>query len=460
MSRTSRAAAIVFRCAGRIQVWVSGSGRLIHLAAAAPAGIKRNARSMVRLSLWPIGAALTALCVPLFSSAASIGLSEASAATQFDQTPGSLRSGSARLVVYRRSAPALAGWLHHVSGDTLVLIASNAYRPVAVDDLDSINVLPRPTSTRGAAFGLLGGLYLGNVLFYRGNGSPSAYWEPHAQDNNIAGDLAINALFIGGGGLLGYLVGLVGESEAHVSFAGDEGARRLSLARLRRITTHGELLHSVNFSVQGGFIAHRTVNRAKTRFQDAGFYICGYSRLIDEYDTKKVSNLNLMRRLDLSYGITSRWEAGLAVMWIGEPLLWGGKQDASFRQEYDVTAVVASARRHFWPSRPDGPGRLSVGAGVGLAVVDFSLATAAWQVDESAHWQWIVESQTMRHKPLIAVLSLEFAAIRSGSLSLDLTADYVVGPSYTVDTIPQLGVGKQRLRVGNSSIGFGLSKRF
>jgi len=352
-----------------------------------------------------------------------------------------------KVLVYFRDGSYLSGLLVGVENNLLVLRTKGQDEKIPLNNLVKVIIETDKETNRYALYGMLMGTYLGNIIFHRAENQPTAYMEDF---DGTLGFLLINTLYAAAGIGLGYLASSMFEESKRVfDFTGSEGKRQAAWDRFRRFVIGGDFgPKKVHISIQAGHVYTRVSSRYETLLQNV------------DYSTGRggVSNFNLLRKLQFTISPTSNAEIGLALYWLGEPRLYGNKYhcrawQSLYTNGYYIVGIYKPFVRQL-PKYID----WNVGMGVGAAKVDFSLETEHWTGYPTYSRE---TSEYNIYK--IFFSGLVFAELNlylHNTLSVGLVADYVFVPPKNVPEIPEADIPEQKLRLGNSSIGFTLGMHF
>jgi len=274
------------------------------------------------------------------------------------------------IVVYRRTHNALAGFLAGTKGDTLIVQTGGREEFVPLSDISKVVIDVESMAGKYAIAGMLSGIYLGNLLFFSAKNQPTAYFG--SDDNEWFELLAVNSgsALVGGG--LGYVIGLGSGDEKVFDFTGSERQQQAEWQRLQRHSLREPPAKKVHLTFQAGHVYTRVSSRYKDALEEAGFRVNEYS-----FDgPEKASNFNLLRKAQLMVSIADKAEIGAALMWLGEPRVWGDFGANFFgnvSQSLDATGYYALVIYPPLRARKPRQNLWNVGLGIGAAKVDFSL---------------------------------------------------------------------------------------
>jgi hypothetical protein len=276
----------------------------------------------------------------------------------------------------------------------------------------------------------------------------------------------LDLLMAAAGGGAGYFLGpSLEKKQAEFSFDGTGAKRQAEWEKLRRFVLGVTSPAKAHFQVHGGRVNMRVSNRSETLFKNIGYYLGGYY-LGDSEWSEPAGSINLLRRIQFTLSIMSRLEAGLAVVFLGEPTIGASKYatgvNASVSQSLSAIGYFVVGSYH--PFQKMLPKWISwdVGLGIGAAKVDFKLKTFKRTfVDYYPYSQEeILHSQGISKTLFGGVISSTLDVFPSRNLSLGLSADYVFLPSDETPAIAAMGIPAQKVRFGNSCFGLTMGLHF
>ncbi len=365
-----------------------------------------------------------------------------------------------RIQVLCRGGESHYGLLAGVTDRGLVVRLEGKDEIIPYDRLEKVAIEKKRGGSSYGLSGMAAGLYAGHILFFGASSRLPFYLEKQHGDDFM---YFWNPVFAAVGGGLGMLFGLTLESGERVfDFEGDGEKQSEQWRCLQKfvIGEHGYINKKIHLTLQGGLNFPRVSDRYKSLLEKSGYRVDRYA-----YDSKnrywEPSNFNMLRKVQLTYSLTSKTEAGLAAYFMGEPLLQGYSYDYSSSvprptQSIDTKGYYAVAA--FYPFRTRTFKRLdwSVGIGVGVADVDFHFVS-------SSAWGWWLEGETegagnyhLSKKLASGVVFSELKFYIQRGFSIGLVADYVYVSKVGFPEFPGAGIPAQSLSPGNSSVGFTL----
>jgi hypothetical protein len=173
-----------------------------------------------------------------------------------------------------------------------------------------------------------------------------------------------------------------------------------------------------------------------------------------------VSNLNLMRKMQLTYSVFPVFDAGIALMWLGQPSSsWytysSPSSTSGFMQMTGQGYYVVGVLKPLHSFTPRGL-QWDVGAGIGLASVDYYCHSYTYSYTSGSSLSQ-TSDVTIKKSVLSGVVYTEAKVFVSPYCSLGIAADYVIIPKKIPD-IQEIGIGSRSM--GTTSIGFALGLHF
>ena len=371
------------------------------------------------------------LIIPFTALAQDIGPADTGATSVLSKP---IESRDLKAIIYRQRADALAGYITDITRDTIILMSGSRREMIGLDEVSAINILPGRKKTPILSFCALSGLYLGNLAFYRAEQQPSSYYASDPDDNSL-GELFANILFAGAGVGVGFLLSTGMEKELLVNFAGSDWKRQDNLQRLSVMLNRNRRSRPVHLSVGGSWIFTRNTSIA-------GDTWIGES-----------TKLNLFRRLQLTCSIKPNLQFGLALINQNEPTKRGSKDSWALRQSFSSTGYYFIGRFDLNKSASSQRTlKCFAGAGIGVVVVNFRHAAEKWDY-QLGH---LLYRRIVKKNPLSGYVFAGTDVFFMEALSLSFITDFAFARSYYADGIPEVGLDRQKVCVGNPSIGFSL----
>jgi hypothetical protein len=356
------------------------------------------------------------------------------------------------------------GLLAGIEKDDLILkIGANEER-VSCRDISEVHIELGKHSGAIMASGMVLGIYLGNIFFYRAEGQPVAYVSEDSP--SALGSVYMNFIFASAGIGLGYLASLFEKGKAVFRFGGEEADRLAEWARLKSFLAGRPGNKKIHLSFQAGQVLTSVFQRYRDVFAGAGYSTeYGFdiappgSGRYEYVDPAK--KFNLLRKAQLTLSLGPKIDIGAAMVFSGEPGVGGWHGYDYGRQVWQVYKSVGYyAVGIFKPFSGAAPQKLqwNVGVGLGASRIDFELGMHAWgdYPDYEEKWDHYEIAQTVPS----ALAFTELSFFVSTNTSIGLIADYVIGPSRDIPAYPEWELPGQRIRLGNASIGVVLGMHF
>jgi hypothetical protein len=376
------------------------------------------------------------------------------------------------VIILPRKSGVLAGILVGIDGDAVVILRKGQEEKIPWREMQTMTIEVEKNKRQTIVLTMLAGIYLGNVLVLRDTSQPSFYLGRHNGDS--AWWYVWNeAIIVGASSGLAFLVGgLFGKAEKIFEFTGSEKPDLQKWEALKKFILGTEGSPKIHLSVQGGWVFPKLTNRYRSLFQDAGYNVWRTQYSYSGQDLWLASELNLLRKIQLTYSIRPSVEVGAALCFLGEPSLYGQKEisvqvynpiwnswytssqtlfmDQSFSSTgYFLVGIYKPFMRTL-------PRILSWNVGLGLGASRTKLTTAISSYQYGYSPSGFVISKTQFCSLLFTELKLDL----SNSLSFGLTADYMFAPSLQAPALADVGIPVQKLRVENGSLGFTMGFHF
>jgi hypothetical protein len=357
-----------------------------------------------------------------------------------------------RVLIYCKDGSRLSGLLVGVEGDSLIMRVGTTDERIQRNDLEKIIIQKNKKKGPYAISGMLLAIYATNMAFLRAENQPTFFMD---DIESYSGNLFGNALYAALGGALGILASSTLEKGEKVfELTGNMERRNREWERLRRFVI-GDTYTSkkVHFKIQAGKIFTRVSDRYRNLLRDNDYQVGG-SGWIDGESWEEASNINLLRKVQLTYSLNAFLDVGIASIWLGEPSFqgnkWGDYESSYAWHKLSSTGLYAVGV--FKPLNKMMPKSISweFGIGAGAAKVNFSLKARSntWNPDTE------ISDEYNLSKTLISGIAFsELSLYLYDAISLGLTADYAYIPEQQAPEMPVAGLPAQKLRFGNSSIG-------
>jgi hypothetical protein len=180
----------------------------------------------------------------------------------------------------------------------LVLRQEGQDKVIPYEELKHVVIEGKKNWSAYASSGMILGLYLGNVMFFRAQDTPPFYMKHAAALGIVFG----NAVIVAAGGGLGWLVSsMVEKGEREFDFTGEEKKRLKQWDRLQSFVTGIGRYRpkKIHLTVQGGYVSAWNSDQYRSLLQKSGYYIQDYT-----YDYREITKISLLS-LESSIGT---WE--------------------------------------------------------------------------------------------------------------------------------------------------------
>ena len=371
------------------------------------------------------------------------------------KTFGGERAGNTatrQALVFSPHHDAIRGKLVEVRNEYVVVLTSEREVMVPFSEISRIILTHEQRSPSGPLYGMVLGGYAGMYLVATARGQ-GGYVESRSGWGSGTIFFAFISLAAGGG--MGYLVdpGLTTKDEVF-DFTGSDEEQLAEQSRLA-LAVRGELRESkVHFTIQGSRVYTSVPTISLPR----------------SFEYSSVTKFNLLRRAQVTYSVLPRVEAGIALVWFGEPaqsvsayqsLGNGDSKSYTGSQTFEATGkyVVALYRPLHQILKP--PLGVRIGGGLGSASVEFNR-----KVSVSTYMQGggpsVQQTSTFNVSDnfLVGYLVGQLDIELSEGLALGLVADKVFGPSRKAPGVPEANIPPQTVRFENASVGFTINLHF
>jgi hypothetical protein len=377
------------------------------------------------------------------------------------------------VIVILRSGAMLGGALVGVESDAVVLQRKGQEEKIPRQDIRRITIEKESNRSRSAFQVMLLGTYLGNVLLFRAEDEPAFY----LRNDLCSGAIALwETIIVGASTGLGFLLsGVLERNEQVFEFSDSAKENLANWDRLKRFIMGMGDQKKLHLSLQGGRIYPRISSRYKSLFQAAGYEVsksayCYYGGCAGE-----ASDLNMLRKVQLTYSIKPYLDVGLAMSWLGERPISGYKEinfqvyDPYWGYQYtahdyhnfsqQVSSMGYFAVGVFRPFFKQAPRNITwnVGFGVGMIETNFRLESHYYDYYTYAD---STEVSNLSKQQIGALAFMELNFNLTKGLSLGFAADYAFAPAIEAPGFPEAEIPAQRIGGVNGSIGFNLGLHF
>jgi hypothetical protein len=364
-----------------------------------------------------------------------------------------------RILIYLKEGGRLSGLLVGIEGNTLIVRIGTKDERIQLDSLGKIIIQKDKKKGFYALSGMLLGIYAANMAFHRARNQAAFFMENIESDSSY---LLMNALYAAAGGGLGILISSTFEKGEKVfEFTGDVEKRNREWEQLRRFVIEGNYApKKTHIKVQAGKVFTRVSDRYRNLLIDNDYSVWG-GGWMDNESWEEAKDINLMRKVQLTYSPNTFLELGIASVWIGEPSFegnkWGNYESSYVWQKHSATGIYAVGI--FKPFHRVMPEIISweLGIGAGAAIVNYSLKSLTTTYNPLAE---IADEYSISKTLFSGIAFTELSLYLYDSMSLGLIADYTYVPEQHAPAMSVAGLPAQKLRFGNSCIGFSLGFHF
>ncbi len=359
-----------------------------------------------------------------------------------------------QVLLKMKDARLVSGLLVGLEGDAIVLRTGQGRSQFPLKELVRVTFAIEKKNGPLAVGGLFLGLYLGNFIFDADSQQPIRFMQSSALN---LGTILKNGLYLSAGFGLGYLVEeLTAERELVFDFSGDQGSRSAVWDDLRRYVVDEAVSRPARFhvSVQAAGVSRRVSKDYQDLFAGAGYYV-------DQYSWPRASDINLLRKAQLTFSLTSRVETGAAVVFLGERPAYAWNYDRSIS---DINQKLSGQGYYLVGSFKPLLGVLpknvywSLGLGLGAAHINFQVS--AFGNSGFPDYESVERGVSISKTYASGLVFTELDVFFYRTTSLGLSADYVFIPSVEAAAIPEAGIPAHRLPLGRVTFGLNLGFHF
>ncbi len=382
-------------------------------------------------------------------------------------TPGRTSAAPDRLfsqVVLRlRDGRFVTGLLLGFEDDAIVLRVGKNDVKTPRTDLAQVTIERERKATGFLLNGMLLGFLAGNLFFSHGSGNPTGY----VGYGSAFSAFLSNVVYLGAGGAVGYLAGLIGDP-THVLFTFPDLApeRNAEWESLKKYALAGDTAAGNDarwrLSVQSAYVFPRVSSRYRSVIRAAG-----YETFDQYYGSWADSNLAILRRVGLSYAAGKRLEIGASIMPLGERSNYGWSYESSsdnawaerqVEQSLSGTGYYLTGSWQVLDSKAAGGVHWKIGGGLGAAHVRFGMTGSGESYSNDPYYFNTFEYSISVSKTVAGGLAFtEFDCRLYGGISLGVMADFAVTMPVSIPGIPAAGIPAQKLPIGNGSLGIGIT---
>ena len=377
------------------------------------------------------------------------------AQTNIQSEPGSSRIPAImrllynRVIVSRLTNGPLIGLLVGVENNSLVIKIKEEEQMISYNDIAEIIIEVKKNSGSNIVLGMLGGAYLGNLIFDRAENQPPVFVNREGESGVWL--LFKNALYACAGGALIYLVNYVSKnSEKKFTFSKDPIKRLKTWEKLKRfIIGYEPELAKFHLALQACHVFTPVRNWYANVFPGA-------------YDFSGEMKINLLRKVQFTYSIRTDLEVGAAWIALGDPgysgRYWQNKKLSWFnlyKDDYGFYGVlIYKPFDHILSNKME----WGIGGGLGPAKLDIALRAGT----RSGYPDYIEkeEEHKISEVKLSGVLFSNLTFKLSRIFSFGLYADYVYILPEKIPEFPNINIPGKKFNLGNASMGLSFGINF
>jgi hypothetical protein len=363
------------------------------------------------------------------------------------------------VAIHLRDGEILSGLLVGLENTSLIVRMAAKDERIPLNNLSKVVIEKEKKKSRSALYGMVVGLYASNLIFFRAKGHPPAYMQDLESG---AGFAFWNIILASAGAGLGLVLGSSFEKkDVEFKFQGDKDEVYAEWEQMEKFILKAESRgKKFHMSLQAGHSFSRVLKNSSTRLENLDFYVSQY-RCDDTGCGENASDFNLLRKFQLTFGLSPSIETGIAIMWLGEPSFRVSRynhgsveidQSLNTRGYYAVSIYKplhhVTGKTIAW----------KIGLGAGLAEVNYNwnMSSSVWYPEYLSSTAEFKSSKTH----LSGVVFTEFSIHPDEFLSFGLIADYVYLPDINIPEIPKTGLPAQNVHLRHGSLGFTLGLNF
>ena len=389
----------------------------------------------------------------------------------FPQMASSRDGAPLRAIVFTTTGIGVSGYLMGIrvgiEDDTLVLTSSSGTELFPVASLSKMVILPAEHQGNLFLAGSIVGTYASTLLIGNQDGMPAGYLEESFAGG--AGMLFTTLIGVLVGGGVGVLINSGSSDELILEFNSSIKENKEARAKLYGIFSKELNYRKIHMSVQGGHV----YARVKDEFRKAagqgnnGMYGGG------------TSDVNLLRKIQVTYSPERDREFGAAIHWSSEPKVQLTKYNTIYNnninnlytyvetstgqeQQFNVTGYYAIGKYKPFVEQIPQNVDVAIGVGIGIAAIQYHRSVGIVTTNGTNNYntyQYTRTSTEVRYNNDVnksvgsAIVFGEVSYFIHDFFSIGLTADYSYFPSIVIPSEPQAGLPEQTL-TGNGSVGF------
>ena len=343
-------------------------------------------------------------------------------------------------IVYRGSAPPVAGYLMDIGRDSLFLQTRGVTSGIAFSDIMRLTLPGRNVSGAVAMHGALIGAYVLDLLTWPQDHHPAAYAS--ISSNESSGFLLSTVGYALAAGGVAYVIGMAGDSdESNYILTGNQPFHERELERLRNEVTDKPRSVHVHATVQLSHVNPNESDRAAHLLREGGRTPGqGYPYYYSPYYGRATTAFNLFRKGQLTITARPGLALGGAFMNLAEPVYQESANTKESAIDHSVS-VRTKAQGYFvvgtyepLQAKLKEPFAWLIGAGLGAASVGGEIRASS-RITSYPSQTLLDETQSIEGSYFSAMLFSDFRLYIYSSLSLGLNAEYVLVNPIAVDAI-------------------------
>jgi len=368
--------------------------------------------------------------------------------------------------VYLQDGPVLFGFLAGVEPEALIVRKDGQDIKVPRQRLRRIVLETETNINRNMVYGMVAGLYAGNILLLHDSYMPFAITKKLEENEPWLGFLFEPAIMASGLGL-GFLATLLESGEKTFDFGPSEASQRATWENWLGFIARSPEPPKIHFSIHAGSVATGFTSHYDGLLRKAGF---------DSYTGPGSGRFNLLRRAQVTYSLFPPAEIGLAYLSASEPNSYYHFSSYDSETSVNMSLEPGHVQQGLYlvgAFRPRLTQKLcgTVGFGIGAARARYTFSghrtVMRYVLDPvtQSYWTWV----TSEEKELACQVTRSFFSgfafaeitIRFyEGLYLGISGDYAFRHTEGITAFEDFGLPAWRARLASGSIGLAISWHF
>lgn len=333
------------------------------------------------------------------------------------------------------------GFFGGVRKDSIVMTGGGNTEVISRFDLLQIAIVEKEKGGKGTLLGVMFGLYAGGIIGLRAEQQPFCFSS--SDDNSFRLLLSLGLGTAVGGGI-GSLLGKGQNDEITYSGTGPAGENQVAWEKFCQTVSNRKQDLPFHLTVQSAWVQGLPEKNRGYGYGSGSAY-------------SSAGNFNVVRKLQAALSIFKSIDAGVAIMWLGEPsYIKYGFDSLNRGGAYEMQTTGYYAVGVFKPLsfvQLSAPLQCDLGLGVGFANVSAKASSQPYGYSPYPS----VEFSEINTTALSAILYAELKYYLTDNLSLGFVADYAHIP---VDMPAVSSLKYERKKIGTASVGFAAGFHF